>query len=213
VVRNRLLIALALVAVLPSLRPAFADDYEDDQEKLPFGYVRSVDVMAGPHATGGTLLLAAEYATALHNFDQAISYCRRALRETEGDLDVHVAYAKAMVGKMSTQPNPDPEMFNACVREWLIVLRTEKGEESGINRKNGIGGGALNKLYEDEDHSMLAATCLKAMVGSLPKGRETDEKYMKRVCKNTEWKVTGQLVDKKKSKQQQQDSEPTLWMK
>ncbi|HEY9792694.1 MAG TPA: tetratricopeptide repeat protein [Candidatus Obscuribacterales bacterium] len=205
------LLAIALPSPAQNQMPEWLTDDQpvDKGEQLPFGYVRSIDAMTSGFATADSLDLAAEYATMNFNFDQAIRILKRALEKNDDDLDIHKAYAEALQGKLDGQSDPDPKLYNDCVKEWLIVLRTERGDEKGINNDKGRGLPMMNKIYEDEEHAIPAKFALKKLVGSVPKAGETDDQYLKRVCKPAELNVQGKIL----SPGAKPPAPPVLWMK
>ena len=220
--RNPLLLLVALGAITVSALPAFADfeDIGDTVEsenaaELPFGYVRSVDAFTHGFATANSLGLAAEYASARGYFNDAVRICKMALSKNDDDLDIHKAYAEALEGKLGQQRDKDPDLMHECVREWLIVLRTERGPEKGLNGKNGLGLPGVNKLYEDEEHSMVAKVHLKSLVGSLPKRKETNDQYMLRTCGPAALNVSGKILNRPArpvERAPKSSSDPLLWM-
>ena len=220
--RNSLILSLAFSTILGFGLPALADfedigeTVEDDNAgQLPFGYVRSVDAFTHGFSTANSLGLAAEYATARGYFNDAVRICKMALSKNDDDLDIHKAYAEALEGKLGQQKDKDPELMHECVREWLIVLRTERGPEKGLNAKNGLGLPGVNKLYEDEEHSMVAKVHLKTLVGSLPKRKETNDQYMLRTCGPAALNVSGKILNKPTRPTQpapKAPADPLLWM-
>lgn len=209
---NRSLL-FAAAAICAASSPCFADDEEEfpPGTPLPPGYVRSIDVMNSGFATANSLELASEYAAMMHNYDQALVFAKLALAMDKNDLDVHIAYAQALQAKVDQSKDPDPRLFNECVREWLIVLRNEVGAEKGLNLPNGRGIGKLNKLYEDEEHSIPAAMHLKALVGRIPKAGESDKHFLMQACKPVELEVTGKVLNGTAKPADKPD--PLEWMK
>jgi hypothetical protein len=214
-----LVITGSLAAALPALAerqiPEWitheepADTDIEPAEQLPFGYVRSIDAMTSGFTTANSLELAGEYAAMNRNFDQAIRIMREALKKNDDDLDVHKAYAEALQGKVEQQADPDPKLYNECVKEWLIVLRTERGDEKGLNNDKGRGLPFVNHLYEDEEHAIPAKFALQKLVGSVPKPGETDDQFLKRACK-TELSVQAKVLSKPPGKPVES---PVLWIK
>src|SRR5262249_19521172 len=144
--------------------PVMADTEEfAEGQPLPPGYVRSIDALNSGFATADSLEIASEYAAAVKNLDQAIALARQALAKCDEDLDVHKALATALELKIAQQKEPDPKLFNECVKEWLIVMRNERGPDRGLTKKNGKGNARMTKLYEDEAYTIPAAIQLKAL--------------------------------------------------
>jgi hypothetical protein len=208
---NRLLFPLTALLCLAAVPACLADDDEyPPGTPLPPGYVRSIDVMTSGFTTANSLELASEYAAMMHNYDQALALAKMAVQMDDNDLDVHLAYAQALQAKVDGVKDPDPKLFNQCIKEWLIVMRSERGPEKGLTKKNGAGNKRINKLFEDEDHAILAAMHLKALVGRVPKDNESDSHFMKDVGKPVELEVTGKVLTHGKSQPQ---SDPLMWMK
>jgi len=163
---------------------------------LPFGTVRSVEAFAGHgKQTTNSLGLASEYALEQGNYEQAIKLCKRALDKGYDDMDTHMAYANALEAKLNAQEKQDVELLNECVREWLIVFRTEVGDEKGISF-HGIS--PLGHFYEDEERSIPARAHIVTLTGRAPRPWETDEKFMKWVNR-PKTEVAGRLISHKTS--------------
>ena len=82
----------------------------------------------GEH-TAGSLRMAAEYASSHGDTEKAIKLCEKALDNDYNDIDIHQTYAEALEEKLKTAKNKDQNLLNKCIREWLIVFRTEVGDE------------------------------------------------------------------------------------
>lgn len=145
------------------------------------------------HHTANSLGLAADYANMNSNYDQAIKLCRRAVNKNFNNMEVHQTLAEALENKLSDQADKDPELFNECVREWVIVLRQEVGDERGMTF-HGIGIPGLGTLFADEDQTMTARHHLVRLCGQAPHSWETDMKYMKRVAMQGTGSVTGKIL-------------------
>lgn len=157
------------------------------------GVVESIEGSATPYATANQLELAADYCVTNHNYDQAIDLCKRALMADDNDLDIHKSYAQALEGKWRAEHSHDANLFNACLREWLIVMRTERGEEK-LPSFHGITVPGYGHLYRDEDYEMEARMHLRQLTGSTPKAWETDAAYLKRAGQETTSTVTGKIL-------------------
>jgi len=116
----------------------------------------------------------AEYALEQGQIDQALEMARRSLRKNPDDLETHQRYAEALEAKADKKPK-DVALHNECVKEWLIVLRSEAGEEKGVGF-HGIGISA--GLYDDMERQQVAKVHLKHLVGRTPHPWETDAKYL-----------------------------------
>jgi hypothetical protein len=138
----------------------------------------------------------AEHAIADARYDRALQMIKVALHRNNDVLDLHRLYAEALEGKLSEQPQnkKDPLLYEQAVKEWLIVMRTEVGEESGINVHG--AGGIFDNLYQDDDNYVKARYHLKQLTGLIPHPWETDKKYLARVLSSPSHAVSGKLVQK-----------------
>ncbi len=148
-----------------------------------------------------TLLMTARQHLRHHNYQRAIVLLAKAVKLDPDDIDVHNLYATALEEKLSNQVDKDPELFNRCIQELLIVVRNEAGDEKGLTYK-GIGLGA--GYYQDEERTMAAKRSLKKLTGYLPKPWETDARYLRRVLRPTSTSVmaTIKMPDLDKSTKQ-----------
>jgi len=186
-------------AVVLALAPqCFGDDddvTEDANGNLPSGYVRSGNAYnSGGHSEADSLSLQAEYETQHGYYDQAIKLCQRAIAKNDDDADIHMAYATALEHKLKQQKEKDPNLYIAAVREWLIVLRNEKGEERGLTSKSGLALPLVQHLNQDEERSIPALHHIIGLVGYAPKATETDDRFMRKVAKQCEGMVKGRIV-------------------
>ena len=179
---------------------------EDDNERpsrLPPGTVTSVEAFTEMgHQTSNSLGLAAEYASHQGNYEQAIKLCKRSLRKDIDDMDAHEAYAQALEQKMEKEGQDDITVYNECVKQWLVVLRNEAGEEKG---QTFHGLGLLGTQYADEERGLLARQRLKVLTGSMPRPWETDVKYLKRVLKRTS-ELSGKVLHQNDDKSDRKNS-------
>ncbi len=194
---KKTLIIIPLLLLCQSL-PAFADENDDQNEEQPQyparGTVTSMEAYSQiGKQTGDSLALAAEYALDQGDIEKSIKLCKLALEKDYSDLDIHMAYAKALQEKLSNQKNKDPELRNLCIREWLIVYRSEVGTETDLC-VHGIR--PLGHFYEDEDRSIPARNQLIALTGRAPKPWETDTKFLKWVNRPTT-SVAGKIINGK----------------
>ena len=183
--------------ILCQMSPAFALAPEDTDEEEPLQEtVSSMDAYSDMgEQTATSLQLSAKYAADQGNYEKAIKLCKLALRKDYDDIDAHMTYADALEDKLDSQTDKDQDLLNKCVREWLIVFRTEVGDEKGLSF-HGIN--PLGHLYEDEERSIPARSHIVSLTGRAPKPWETDEKFMKWVNRPST-AVAGQLLSKKSS--------------
>ena len=174
---------------------AKAEIYED--EKLPFGTVRSMDAMnSGGHPTAQSLALAAEMENRYGHTDKAVWLCQKALELDPEDIDIHKMYAESLEKKLRRQTQKDPDLFTSAVREWLIVMRGERGDEKGLSDEKGAAIPGLVHAYADEDRGIPARQHLIGLVGYPPRAWERDQAYLKRVSKAAEAIVNGRILKK-----------------
>jgi tetratricopeptide (TPR) repeat protein len=137
-----------------------------------------------------SLLMTAKQYMRHHNYNKAIPQLSRAIKLDPDDPDVRCLYAEALEEKLSHQVEKDPTIFNLCVRNWLMILRSEVGEEKGTTYKGiGIGMG----YFQDEERTMHAKHSLKALTGYIPKPWETNDRYLRRVLKPASTSVTATI--------------------
>jgi hypothetical protein len=136
----------------------------------------------------------ADYALKLGNVEGALALIKKSLAENDDDADAHCLYAKALEKKLRGQEKRDPKLFNKCVKEWLIVMREEKGAEKGLYW-HGIST-PYGRSFGDEDNSLLAAQRLYKLTGSVPKNGQSDRKYLIRVLKPTTTEVRGKILNR-----------------
>lgn len=151
-----------------------------------------------PKGNASSMMMSAEYSSRMGYIDQAIKQSRKALQRDPNDIDLHQTLAEALENKIKTQDERDPYLFNECVKEWLMVLRNEVGDESGLTW-HGIGIPAMQTLYQDSARGGVAKQHLIDLTGSLPKGWETNARYLKRVAKDADARVAGKVLSKPKT--------------
>jgi len=145
-------------------------------------------------ASGDSLGMAAFYANRNgDNPDQAIALYRKALEKENNDIDLHLHYAELLEDKFNKEGESDSQLYNDCVREWLIVLRSEAGDEKGLTF-HGIGLPLSGQFYGDEHRVILARKHLVSLTGIAPKAWETDSQYLERAAKRAS--VKGKLLSK-----------------
>ncbi len=148
-----------------------------------------------------TLLMTARQHLRHNNYQRAIVLLAKAVKLDPDDIDVHSLYATALEEKLSNQVDKDPELFNRCIQELLIVVRNEAGDEKGLTYKGlGLGAG----FYQDEERTMAAKRSLKKLTGYLPRPWETNARYLRRVLRPTSTSVmaTIKMPDTDKSTKQ-----------
>lgn len=101
--------------------------------------------------------------------------------------------------KLKKQKEKDPQLFVRAVRQWLIVMRGEVGDESGLSSKSGLSLPQMTKFYEDEDRTIPARQHITALVGYLPRPHETDDKFLARVEKAAKASVSAHIIKKSDS--------------
>jgi hypothetical protein len=193
-----LTISLALIFLN---RPACAQDMEAQEltpepEEKEHKAVTNDEMMTMGQVSPKSLTFLAENSLRAGNVDKAIHLLKHALSMDNDDADAHALYAEALERKLRKQDEKDPELFNKCVREWLLVMRNEVGEEKGIGFK-GLSPPGLAAFYRDEDHNINAKNHLIKLCGSAPKVWETNTKYLKRVLEKPHAEVAGKVVKAK----------------
>jgi len=192
--------ALALLL----LQPAFSSEEfgSDDSDISPVnrrennpdhGPISNTDMMQMGETNPSVYLMMGEKNEKAGNFDSAISYYRKALDMDPDDADLHCRYATVLEKKLKKSDEHDPALFNKCVREWLLVMRNEVGDEKGLSFK-GVAAPALGTWYRDEDHNILAKQHIVKLVGRAPHYWETNTMFLKKVLKPTETAVAGRVV-------------------
>ncbi|MDP3510905.1 MAG: tetratricopeptide repeat protein [Candidatus Melainabacteria bacterium] len=137
--------------------------------------------------TASALLLQAKQYMRHHNYNKALKLLRRAIKLNDDDMDIRVLYAEALDEKLSHQAEKEPEIFNECIKSWLMVARQEVGLEKGMTFK---GIGFMSGQYADEDWAGKAKKRLRVLTGYSPKPWETNDRYLKKVLKPAETSVS-----------------------
>jgi hypothetical protein len=145
------------------------------------------------NATANVLQMGAEYCMVNKNYKEAMNLSKQAMSKDKNDIDIRMTYAKAMEGVMEGQDEKDPELFNKCVKQWLIVYRNTVGDEKGLSF-HGISLPGMQKRYEDEERGIPAKQHLFELCKTLPGQKETDAKFLKRVLKPAEEEVSGKVL-------------------
>jgi len=195
-------LAISLAFLFLNHHPVCAQDMDarettaeaEDGEPKP---VTNEEVMSGGHNSPQSMKFLAEASLRKGDLDKAIYLLRKCLSMDNEDADAHAMYADALERKLRKQDEKDPELFNKCVREWLLVMRNEVGEEKGVGGFKGITVPGMQAFYRDEDHNILAKNHLIKLCGSAPKVWETNNKYLKRVLSKPNEQVTAKVVKAK----------------
>jgi len=203
------IVAATLSAILISL-PVFSQSpppggkfpitnpYTGEPEPdYPDGYkpIGNMDIFGLSGPTAETLMFQADYALKLGNYEGAIALCKKSIAENDDDADTHLLYAQALEKKLRAQEKKDPKLFNKTVKEYLMVMRDEKGIEKGLY----FHGFATpyGRSFGDEGRELLAAQRLYKLTGSVPKNGQTDRKYLSRVLKPVTTEVKGKILNGK----------------
>lgn len=171
-----------------------ASDFVRSEGAVKGGVVDSNQMLNLGMITPASLLMEGEKALSNGDADRAIIVLRRSLDKNDNDADTHMLYAKALEMKLKSQHEKDPEIYNDCVREWLIVMRNHAGAEKG---EGAFGINVLGHFYQDEDHGIDAKRHLIKLTGYAPKPWETSNKYLKRVLMPATASVSGAVMKEK----------------
>jgi hypothetical protein len=177
----------ACVGAALSMVSAIADATDARKDAQPITSMEAVYRLGRPSAN--KFGMGADFAKRNGRCDESIRLAQEALKRQDNDLDLHEQYAEALEHKLESMQEEDPVLFNQCVKEWLIVLRNEAGDERGLSF-HGIS--IMGHLYADEDHSIEARAHLVGLTGRAPKPWETDAKYLERVLRRET--VKGKIV-------------------
>jgi hypothetical protein len=181
---------------------ALAEEYTNEELGITGGGHKPLTSIQAwselPKGNASAMMLSSEYSARNGYIEQAISQSRRAIDRDPDDIDLHKALAENLETKLKTQDERDPYLFNECVKEWLMVLRNEVGDESGMTW-HGIGLPKMQRLYEDSERGAVARKHIVDLTGSMPKGWETNARYLKRIAKESEAEVAGKVIVKKKA--------------
>jgi len=170
------------------------------EPEYPDGYkpVTNMDVFGMSGSSAATLMFQADYLFTHGNTEGALALIKKSLAENDDDSDTHCLYAKILEKKLRAQEHRDPKLFNKCVKEWLIVMREERGAEKGLYW-HGFAT-PYGRSFGDEDKSILAAQRLYKLTGMIPKNGQSDKKYLRLVLKPTTTEVTGKLLNAPEAK-------------
>ena len=205
--------ALVLILAFGVAAPGFAVD-ETDSEIVPTegavkgGTINSNQLLEMGRVSPNSLVMEGEKALDSGDTERAITVLRRSLDRDYEDADAHMFLARALETKLKAQNERDPELYNECVKEWLIVMRNHSGMEKG---EGAHGINVFGHVWEDEEHGMDAKHHLIKLTGYAPKPWETSAKYLKRVLLPSSGTVSGAVVKDKavntKEKSQAKDDE------
>jgi hypothetical protein len=185
-----------IVAIVAFCPPGFAVD-ETDSEFVPTegalkgGTINSNQLMELGMVTPKSLVLEGEKALYAGDPDRAITVLRRSIDRDFDDADAHMFYARALEMKLKAQHEKDPDTYNQCIKEWLIVMRNHSGDERG---EGAHGINVLGHFYEDEEHGIDARRHLVKLTGYAPRPWETSAKYLRRVLLPSTSTVSGAVM-------------------
>ncbi len=144
------------------------------------GTVTSIEALNVDQSTSGSLGLAADYALKQGQTAKAIRLCQQAIRQDSDDVDIHQVYAQALEQKLMGLKTCDSGLYNECIKEWLVVFRSDAGEERGVGFHSlGVSAG----LYSDAERNVPAKTHLIHLVGRAPRPWESNARYLKLAIK------------------------------
>ena len=168
-------------------------------EPNPSGILDSAPTLTSTSDMGdlsaSSLRRSGEYLTKVGQYDKAIKQLRLSLQKNYDDSDTHKAYAVALEKKLSTQVNRDPQLFNQCVKEWLILLREEVGLEKLTF--HGLNAPLVGSFFADETFAIPAKSHIQALTGFVPRVWETDTQFMHRVSRADSSGVSGKVLKKR----------------
>jgi hypothetical protein len=189
-----LLLAPALIAGLSSAGYGYYDDADDGYDASKYHPQTSMQTFYQTgNATANVLQMGAEYCMNNKNYKEAMNLSKQAMNKDKNDIDIRMTYAKAIEGVIEGQEDKDPELFNKCVKQWLMVYRNTVGDEKGLSW-HGISLPGMQKRYEDEERSIPAKQHLFTLTGAVPGPKETDAKFLQRVLKPATESVSGKVI-------------------
>lgn len=142
--------------------------------------VSSYDVLTKGTKDAKTYFMQSELSLRNEDVNRAIKKGRRAVDLDPDDLDARVALGEALYAKWKFEKKKtSPQLYNECVKTWLMVLRNVTGEEA-LSYK-GISIPLAQHLWADEDRGILAKKRLTTMCGRVPKFWETNKKFLSKV--------------------------------
>lgn len=152
-------------------------------------------ILESRRPTAAAYRMEADAALCSNRFERAIELARKSLQKDNHDIDAHRILAEALELKLDRQKEKDPAILRECLNEYLIVMKSDVGEEKGLCL---LGPGLMSYLYgnDDSDRYLLAKTRIKHLTGSLPRPWENNEMFFKRVIKP---QVYGKIISQVKS--------------
>ncbi|MBS2009296.1 MAG: tetratricopeptide repeat protein [Cyanobacteria bacterium SZAS TMP-1] len=179
-----------IVGLLVGFTPAWPEGAAAGTVSHP--HVHEYDEIVSPDMeSASSLANRARVSLRNGNYKRATALCRKALQKDDDDIDIHLTYAECLEQQLAHQAEKDPQLFQKCVREWLIVYRNEVGDEKGMTLK---GLNLLGTMWNDEHRGGIAAKHLKGLTGYLPRIWETDGRYLAKVLKPADTVVTGRVT-------------------
>ena len=157
------------------------------------GTLTSIEGFNVDQATPNSLAVAADYALKQGQVRKAIRLCKQAIYQNADDVYIHQVYAEALEKRLQSLKTDDIALYNECVKEWLLVFRSDAGEERGVGFR---GVGVSAGLYSDEERNVPAKSHLIHLVGRAPRAWETNARYLK-VAMKPHILVAGRVVDTK----------------
>jgi hypothetical protein len=200
------IIALTSSLCLLGLIPCLSDEESSEKATTDSESSSNTNTMLGYRSTvsAATLQYEGERALEVGDLKRALTLLKRSIDLDEDDCNTRLLYAKALETKLRSQTDRDPELFKQCVKEWLIVMRNEVGDQKGL----GIHGiSFLSGFYDDEEREMKAKSHLIKLTGSAPKAWETDAHYLNKVLRPNAGLVSGKFIEKNKTKNEGENSE------
>lgn len=191
-------VTLAICFYLLTINSAFAKESDAQTKKESESVIKPVisndDLFSQGLGKGNARmqLMQSELARRLDKNRHAAEFSRKAVQADPNDMDARVAHGEALYNLIQSG-NTDPVVHNECVKTWLIVHRNLVGEDSGLTVK-GIGIPFVQKLFED-NRSTLAKDRLTKLVGRVPAGWETNNRYLSKVLL-AEPQVSARIVPK-----------------
>lgn len=181
---------LTNLSLFSSANAAVWFENDDNQKKTKILPIHNDQFLELSEVTGQSLLLQAELALRARRTERALELTERGLLKDDQDIDLHRVHAEAIEQKMAKQSAFEACLFNECVREWLLVLRPNKGEEKGLNF---CGINPASTFYQDDERQGAAARHLTKLTGRAPKLWETDKRYLKSVLQPLP-EVSGKVI-------------------
>jgi len=162
------------------------------EKNAPIVAKKSIDALVDDDNTVANHFgMSSDYSLLNGQVEQAITSSRKALRRDPDNIEAHKSYAEALDQKIQLLKSADPELMRDCISEWLIVFRSEVGEEKGLGF-HGIS--VLGNLYKDDGYAITARQRLVAIAGRAPRPWETNTMYLKSVLRRAS--VNGKIISR-----------------